>query len=137
MNILIDTNVLIDVLKNREPFYPDSASVWALAEKSRVTGYISAISFNNIYYIHSRHTSPRIAKKSLSLLRDIFTTVALDARIINQALDSDFKDFEDAIQYFSAVRVDANCIISRNLNHYKKSDIPVMTPTQFLSSGLL
>ena len=135
MNLFIDTNVLLDVLDNRKPFYDGSAAIWTLAEKARINGYISAISFNNIYYISRKQRSASAIKKTLTLLRDIFRVVALDEQILNQAIDSSFKDFEDAIQYFSAVRVDADYIVSRNLNHYKKSDITVLTPTEFLTSN--
>jgi len=136
MNLFIDTNVLLDVLDHRKPFYDDSAAVWTLAEKAQVSGYISAISFNNIFYIGRKQSTAGTIRKTLTLLRDIFKVVALDEQILNQAIDSGFKDFEDAIQYFSAIRVDADCIISRNLNHYKKSDIPVLTPTEFLAANI-
>lgn len=137
MNIFIDTNVLLDVLNNRMPYYADSSSVWTLIEKARFDGYISAINFNNIYYISRKVSKPSAIRKTLSLLRDIFKIVPLDEQIVAQAIDSEFKDFEDAIQYFSAVRANAECIISRNLSHYRKSDITVMTPSEFLASGFM
>jgi len=65
----------------------------------------------------------------------VLSVVALDEKILNQAVDSDFADFEDAIQYFSATRISADCIISRNLSHYKNTDIPVMTPREFFASS--
>jgi predicted nucleic acid-binding protein len=133
-NLFIDTNVLLDVLDHRQPFYEDSAAVWSLAEKGKIRCCISAISFNNIYYILRKQQSPAVIRKTLCLLRDIFDIVTLDERILNQAMDSNFKDFEDAIQYFSASRVSAQCILSRNLNHYKASEIPILTPAEFLAS---
>lgn len=132
-NLFIDTNVLLDVLDHREPFYKDSAAIWSLAEKGKVRGYISAISFNNIYYILRKQQNHTVIRKTLCLLRDIFNIVTLDQRILNQAMDSNFKDFEDAIQYFSASRVSAECIVSRNLNHYKTSEIPILTPSEYLA----
>lgn len=134
MNLFVDTNVLLDVLAQRLPYYQDSAAVWTLVEKSKVAGYISAISFNNLYYITRKLAPDANQRQPLILLRDIFKIVALDEKILNQAIDSDFKDFEDAIQYFSAIRADADCMISRNLDHYKGVDIPVLTPTEFLAS---
>ena len=135
MILFIDTTVLLDVLDNRQPHYADSAAIWTLAEKAEVDGYISAISFNNIFYIGRKRYSADSVRKTLILLRDIFSVVALDEKILNQAVDSDFADFEDAIQYFSATRISADCIISRNLSHYKNTDIPVMTPSEFLASS--
>jgi predicted nucleic acid-binding protein len=134
-NLFLDTNVLLDVLDHREPFYGDSAAIWSLAEKGKIRGHISAISFNNIYYILRKQQSQAVIRKTLCLLRDIFDIVMLDERILNQAIDSNFKDFEDAIQYFSASRVNAQCLLSRNLNHYKASEIPILTPTEFLASN--
>jgi predicted nucleic acid-binding protein len=134
MNCFIDTNVLLDVLDHRQPFYENSAAVWSLAEKSKIHGFISAISFNNIYYILRKQQTPAVTRKTLCLLRDIFDIVTLDEHILNQAIDSNFKDFEDAIQYFSASRINAQCILSRNLNHYRASQIPILTPAEFLAS---
>jgi predicted nucleic acid-binding protein len=134
MNIFVDTNVLLDVLDHRQPFYGDSAAVWSLAESGKINAGISAISFNNIYYILRKQQSPAVIRKTLCILRDIFNVAALDERILNQAMDSNFKDFEDAIQYFSAARINAQCILSRNLSHYKASEIPILTPAEFMAS---
>lgn len=134
MILFFDTNILLDVLDHRKPFYADSAAVWSLAEKKDIRGCISVISFNNIYYIMRKQQSAAVIKRTLSLLRDIFEVVTLDMQILNQAIDSDFKDFEDAIQYYSAHRIKAQCILSRNLSHYKKADLPVLTPSEFLAS---
>lgn len=131
--ILVDTNILLDVFAKREPFYSDSVQIWTLAETNKIRGYVSAISYNNINYIMQRLATPAKAKKAISLLRDSFETVSLDQKIINMAIDSKFKDFEDAIQYFSAVRINANYIITRNKKDFKGSDIPLLTPEEFLN----
>lgn len=131
--LFIDTNVLYDVLGKREPFYDSSNMVWSLCEKGKVKGLISVISFNNIYYVTRRFTNRLDAKKKISIVRDVFTMVALDEQVINQAIDSDFADFEDAIQYFSAVRSDVDCIVTRNKKDFKLSDVPVLSPDEFLS----
>ena len=85
MIVLVDTNVLLDVLIRREPHYRASAYVWTLAERGDITAFISAISFNNIYYIVRKAESKTKAEKVLKLLRDTFDSVAPDAKIINQA----------------------------------------------------
>jgi len=131
--LFIDTNVLYDVLGRREPFYGPSNAVWSLCEKGKVKGLISVISFNNIYYVTRRFTNRLNAKSKISMIRDVFNMVALDEQVINQAIDSDFADFEDAIQYFSAVRCDADSIITRNKKDFKRSDVPVLSPEEFLS----
>jgi predicted nucleic acid-binding protein len=131
--IFIDTNVLYDVLGRRETFYGPSNAVWSLCEKGKIKGFISVISFNNVYYINRRMTNRSNAIDKISLIRDVFSMVALDEQVINQAIDSDFSDFEDAIQYFSAVRCDAECIVTRNKKDFKLSDIAVLSPEEFLS----
>jgi len=134
MNIFIDANVLLDVLAKREPFYDDSAAVWTLAEQGKVRGMISALSVANIYYVVSRLQNRAVALRTARQLRDTFKLVALDSQILNQAIDADFKDFEDAVQYFSALRADAVCIISRNQGHFPSSDVPALSPKEFLAT---
>jgi predicted nucleic acid-binding protein len=133
MNVLFDTNVLLDVLAERHPHYRDSARVWSLAEQGRIRGLVSVISFNNVYYIVRKVRDRKTADKVLGLLRDIFTPVPLDGQILNQAIASGFKDFEDAIQWHSALHAVAACIVSRNPNHFPASGLPVMSPAEFLT----
>ena len=104
MRILVDTNVLLDVLAHRQPFYTASARVWTLAEHSEIDACISAISFNNVYYIVRKAAGKSEARRCLGLLRDVFDWIAPDRNIINQAIDSELDDFEDAVQFHSAVR---------------------------------
>jgi predicted nucleic acid-binding protein len=135
MNIFIDTNVLIDVLAEREPFYADSARVWTLAEQGRVKGFISVISFNNIYYVVRRLRTRQIADGMMVLLRDTFSAVALDEQILDQAIDAKRKNLEDAIQYYSAVHARVDCIVSRDADAFPQSDLPVLTPAELLIAG--
>ena len=131
-NVFIDTNVLMDVLIQREPFYMASAQIWSLAEKGIVCGLISVISFNNIYYVARKQKNRRIAKRILVSLRDTFVPVALNEQILNQAIDAGFTDFEDAIQYFSAVHGAADYLVSRNPKHFKNVDLPILAPDEFI-----
>jgi predicted nucleic acid-binding protein len=133
MKVFFDTNILLDVLMDRAPFARDSATVWSLAETGQIGGYISAISFNNIYYIIHKLRDHQTAMKAMRLLRDTFDTVSLDERIIQQAIDASFKDFEDAVQYFSAVRARSSCILSRNVSHFPDKPVAI-TPADFLAS---
>jgi predicted nucleic acid-binding protein len=136
MKVFVDTNILVDVLARREPFYQDSAYVWTLAEQGRVAGFVSVISFNNIYYVVRRLRTRRVANRMMVLLRDTFTPVALDKQILDQAIDAGLSDLEDAIQYFSAVRAGADCVISRDAGAFPKSDLLVLTPQELLAAGL-
>jgi len=132
-SIFVDTNILLDVFAKRQPHYSKGMAVWSLVETSEVKGFVSAISYNNVYYVLNNAKNAEVARKAMVIIRDLFTTVPLDEKIINMSIDSDFADFEDAIQYFSAVRCDADCIITRNKKDFKLSDVPVLSPEEFLS----
>lgn len=132
MTVLIDTNILLDVLARREPHYQSSAQIWSLAERDELTAYISAISFNNIYYILRKASNKTTANNALKMIRDVFESIAPDIKIINQAIDSECDDFEDAIQYHSAIRIQAQTLITRNPNDFPTSPLPIATPEEFL-----
>lgn len=134
MNVFCDTNVLLDVLTRREPFYEDSARVWTLAEGGDIRGLVSVISFTNVFYVVRRLRDRSAADRAIRLLRAAFAPVALDAQMLGQAIDSRFKDFEDAVQFFSALRSGAACLVTRNPRHFPTDDIPIQTPTEFLAT---
>jgi len=132
--VFVDTNVLLDVLAKREPFYRDSATVWTLAEQGKIHGLVSVLSFSNVYYIVRRLKNRRMAQRALVLLRDTFEPVACDPQVLSQAIDAGMKDFEDAIQYFSALRAEAVALITRNPGHFPRSGLAVVTPAEFLAT---
>jgi predicted nucleic acid-binding protein len=134
MKVFVDTNVLLDVLAKREDFYDDSAEVWTLAETGRITGFISTLSLANLYYILRRADGAKASRKNLRLVRDIFTLITFDTQIANQAIDSEIADFEDGIQFFSALRAGATTLITRNTKDFPATDLAIQTPTQFLST---
>ncbi|MBL8809531.1 MAG: PIN domain-containing protein [Planctomycetaceae bacterium] len=135
MKVFFDTNILIDVLANRHPFYEDSAAMWTLSEKRTITGLVSALTFTNTFYIVRRLTDLKTARRALTLIRDSFTPVACDGDIIDQAIASRFSDFEDAVQYISAKQVGADCLVSRNVSHFPGTgSCPVLTPAEFLAA---
>lgn len=134
MDVFIDTNVLIDVLSKRDPFYKSSAQVWSWAEKGAIHGLISVISFNNVYYVVRKLRNRRTAERMMILMRDAFDIVALDKQILGQAIDAGFKDFEDAIQYMSAVHAEADCLVSRNPKDFPLKDLSVISPEEFVAS---
>lgn len=134
MKVFLDTNVLIDVLAVREPFYADSAALWTLAEEGGFKGCVSVISFTNIFYIVRKLAGLQRARTALVLLRDSFVPVECDADVLRQAIDANLNDFEDAVQYFSALRVQADCLVTRNPGHFPvDSQCPIITPHGFLA----
>lgn len=134
MRVFVDTNVLLDVLARRDPFYPDAARIWSLAERGKIVGLVSVISFNNIYYVVRKASSRESADKALRLIRDVFTPMPLSVQILNQAMDAGFDDFEDAIQFHSAIHAEAKSLITRDAGHYPDRGLPVILPGVFLAS---
>ena len=137
MKVFVDTNVLLDVLARREPFFADSARIWSLAERGIIEGQVSVISFNNIYYVVRRAANRKVADQALRLIRNVFTAVPLSAQILSQAIDAGFSDFEDAIQFHSAVHAGAFCLVTRDTGHFPEAGLTVLSPAEFLVSQAL
>lgn len=133
MRVFIDTNVLLDVLAQRNPHCHASAEIWSLSERKELSAFISAISFNNIYYVVRKADGERKAEDVLRLLRDVFGVVAADMQILNQAMDAGMSDFEDAIQFHSAVRAKVSALITRDPGDYPRSELAIATPEEFLA----
>jgi predicted nucleic acid-binding protein len=133
MRVFVDTNVLLDVLARREPFYEAAARVWSLAECGELEAFVSAISFNNVYYIVRKAANAPKAGKALRLIRDVFRVVAPDAQILNQAIDAGLSDFEDAVQFHSAIRAQATHLLTRDPDGFPKSGLSILTPAEFLA----
>ncbi len=133
MKIFVDTNVLIDVLEDREPYYTCSAQVWFLAEAKKVEAFISVISFNNVHYLVRRHVNVERARRAMEILHATFTMVPLDESVMVKAITARITDFEDAIQFFSALSAGVDCIVTRNVQHFPVDTLPVMTPEDFVA----
>lgn len=131
--LLIDTNIVIDLLAKREPFYSDSAGLFSRADKKQVQLSLSSLTFANTNYILLKAKKPNEVKLILRKLKLLAEVLPLDDKIIDLALnDTNFTDFEDGLQYFTALENDQDIIITRNLKDFKKSKIPVMTAEQYL-----
>jgi len=131
---LLDINVLLDVLGQREPFLADAVRIWSAVEAGRITGLISADCFTTVHCLIRRASNQQNALRGIRLMLGLFEVVPVDARIISQALDSPVRDFEDAIQYHCAVRGNADCIVTRNLRDYHHAELPVFSPDSFAMS---
>jgi predicted nucleic acid-binding protein len=129
-----DANVLLDVLLGRTPFYTDSARALTLADTGPVEGFASAITFPIIFYIVERARGRAEGQRAVRALAGILSVALCDGQVISQAIGCDAADFEDAVQYFSALRVGADCIITRDRSGFPADGtIPVLTPTEFLA----
>ena len=132
--ILVDTNIVLDLLARRMPHYEDAAALFSLADKKRIKLSLSSLSVANIHYVLAKSTSGQDARKILRNLKILVKVLSLDDKIIDLALNADFKDFEDAIQYFTAVENNQELIISRNLSGYRESKLAVLTAREFIKS---
>lgn len=132
MVLMIDANVVLDVLVRREPNYKYSSKVWKLCETGVCTGIVSTLSFANIIYVMRRELTPEKIEEVLKQLMMIFTFSDLSQSTLEEAAKLQWPDFEDAIQTATAKRVNADYIITWNVKVYVKSDIPVLTPAEFL-----
>lgn len=132
--IFLDTNIILDFLGVRHPFYNPVAKLATLAEKEQLTMVVSPISFATVNYFLSKFEIPKIAKEKLRKFKIITEVSDLNEHTIEKGLNSNFRDFEDALQYFSATDSDCEIIITRNAKDFKKSLIPVMTAEEFLKS---
>jgi len=130
--IFFDTDVILDISIKRELDIKDSVKLINLVENGLFKGYTSTIIFSNTYYIQRKLIGHEVSINFLKNFRSLVTVLNVDDSIIHKALESDFNDFEDAIQYFTAIENSIDCIITRNVNDYKKSTIPVYTPTELL-----
>jgi len=130
--IFFDTDVILDISIEREMDIKDSVKIINFVENGLYSGYTSSIIFSNTYYIQRKLIGHDVAINFLKNLRLLLTVLNVDDLIIKKALESEFKDFEDAIQYYTAVENNMDCIITRNVDDYKKSIIPIYTPTELL-----
>jgi predicted nucleic acid-binding protein len=134
-NLMVDTNVVLDLLAKREPFYDSAAKLFSLADKKKITLSISSLTFANTSYVLARLKKADKAREILRRFRVLARVLSLDDKIIDLALnDLNFKDFEDGLQYYTALENGQEMIITRNLSDFKGSRIPVMTPEEYLVS---
>lgn len=134
MKALIDTCVIIDALQSREPFRKAAEEIFLSAANRRFTGFITAKSVTDIYYLTHRCThSDSETRKILSTLLQLFSIADTTASDCRCALLSGISDYEDAVMAETALREKTECIVTRNVKDYGKSAVPVLTPDAFLS----
>ena len=131
--LLVDTNIVIDLLAKRKEFYKPASVLFTLSDNRKIKLAITSLTFANTYYLLSRELNSAKAKGILRKFKLLVNILPMDDKIIDLSLNSDFKDFEDAIQYYSALENKLDIIITRNLKDFKLSKIPVMTANDYLS----
>lgn len=130
----LDTNVIIDFIADRKPFSKAAAKLFDFSEKGKIKIFISSLSYNNIYYVVKKSTSHKEMITILRELESMTETVDVTKSIIKSSLSSDFKDFEDAIQYYTAIsNKKMTAIVTRDTKDYKNSDLAILSPEEAIS----
>ena len=133
MNALIDTNVIVDVLEQREPFFADSSRVLDRAERGEYSAWLCATTVTTVFYLVRRHLGTEEAVERLRDLTAICAVAAVNHSVIAAALGSRITDFEDAVLDHAAVTAGADCIVTRNEPDFRHSSLLIYSPSQFLS----
>ncbi len=131
--LFLDTNVVIDLLGEREPFYDDIAKIATLADNGDIQLIVSALTYSTVFYLLSKFEDTHVVKEKIRKFKIVADTSDLTDKILEKGLSSTFRDFEDSLQYYCAIATDCNIIITRNIKDFKESEIPVMRPDEYLN----
>lgn len=134
-NVLIDTDVILDFFFDRQPYVEYSAQVIGLCETNRIKGFVTPVIYSNVYYLlrrTARHDKVIDNLKQLLMITDV---LSMDREVVSNALNSRFKDFEDSLQNFAAMKQgNIDVILTRNLKDFSKSEIGILTPESYIKS---
>ncbi len=130
--IFLDTNVILDYLLEREPFYYDALKLWAACEEGTVEGYVSALTVNNVHYIAHRLKSETTAMIAVRGILSVFNVVPLDKELMKLAADFHDRDYEDDIQLQSAIRSGCTHLFTRDPTHFHTKALAIVPPSSFL-----
>ena len=134
MNILIDTNVVLNILLKQPPFCTGSTMIFYLAEEGRFTGYISASAITDIFYVAQKQLGKGPTKEAIKKILQVFHPATVTDSHIFQALDLDWSDFEDSVQFVVGEGLYVDFIITRNTQDFSFGSITAVTPEQFLEA---
>lgn len=133
--VLLDTDVILDFFFDRKPFSDNAAMVLSLCESKQIVGYITSVIISNVYYLLRQTSTHEKVIEKLNQLIKITEVLTTDKNAIKQALNSNFRDFEDALQNYSAVlNGEVDLIITRNIKDFKNSELGVMTPESYIKT---
>jgi len=132
--IFVDSDIVLDLLSGRQPHYKYAAELFSLADEHAVKLHVSSLTFANVNYVLSKQLSATNARKLLLKFKTLVTVLSVNDKIIELALASNFRDFEDAIQYNTAIENSITTLLTRNLKDFKKAEIVVLTAQQYLGA---
>lgn len=135
--VLLDTDVLLDFFFDRKPFSDHTAGVLNLCEGKKIEGYTTPVIIANTYYLLRKDAKHEVVRDKLNQLLNIIDIIQMDRDVVIKALNSKFKDFEDALQNFSAVEnKKIRVILTRNLKDFKNSELAVLTPETYVKGRI-
>jgi predicted nucleic acid-binding protein len=132
--VFVDSDVILDLLCKREPFYEYAAEVFTLGDTKRIELFTTSLVFANVFYILRKILGIEKAKELLRKLRILISIIPIEEKTVDLALNSRFNDFEDGLQYFTARENKIEMILTRNIKDYKEKDILVQTPQEYVKS---
>jgi predicted nucleic acid-binding protein len=133
MRVLFDTDLVLDLVLDREPFVEEAAALFVLHEQERIDGYISGITLVNVFYLTRKFKGIDVARQAVKELLATLNVCPLDQAVLEDAQKLAFADYEDAVQHASAAAIQLDGIITRNLDDYRRATLPVFSPKDFLS----
>ena len=131
MKVFLDTNIVIDLLDKREPFYIDAVKLFTLAYQKKITLFVPPMTYATASYLLRKHGKEGM-RKLLNNFRQLSQITTADERVVDAALASSFDDYEDALQYYSALTRNVDVIVTRNKKDFMSSSIPVLSPAELL-----
>lgn len=136
MKVLVDTNVILDILLDRKPFVDQAAYVLSKIESGELQGFLCATTLTTIHYMLRKAVGSRDAIKQIKTLMKLFDIAKVNRIVLENAIDKGFTDFEDSVLHEAAIHAGAEYIVTRNISDFKKADIPVYTPQEFINMFL-
>jgi predicted nucleic acid-binding protein len=133
MLVLFDTDVVLDLVLDREPFVEAAVALFERHEQERISGYISPITLVNVFYLTRKNKGIAGARRAVEELLATLSVCALDGFILENAHRLAFTDYEDAVQHAAATANQLDAIVTRNLKDYQNATLPVFSPTDFLN----
>ena len=133
MKIAFDTNIILDVLLNREPFVELSTNLVSSVENKQIEGVLCATTITTLDYLISKTTNRHKARTEIRKLLSLFNISEVNLTVLERSINSDFKDFEDAVQYYSGQLCHVDGLVTRNIKDYKQAKLPIYTPDELWS----
>jgi predicted nucleic acid-binding protein len=132
LRVLFDTDVMLDLLLDRQPFSAPAANLFSRLERGGIRGYFCATTMTTIHYLAAKVVGTKRARTEVRRLLRLFEVVPVNRSVLEAALTGEFADFEDAVIYKAARHVDAQAIVTRNTRNFKHSAIPIHSPSEML-----